>query len=472
MSDPEILDAETTAIATTPHRELAARRSNPLDMPNAALREVLAHQDENRRTLIEWVRSNLVEGVDYGRFFSKKRQEWSKNFLWKAGAEKICGMLRVTPVFPRLNEYEDRVVKGETIEHLIIRCELIDAAGNMVSEGIGARALKQDYGDLNKAFKMALKSAHIDATLRMGGLSEVFTQDQEDVEKQEERSNGDAPKAPVWVLDLWGRASKAGVTPDAWQAARKDAGIDDWHGAKAGQIASLYGKAKALIKAAEAESGEQLPEDPPKQTRQQKTSAADDPNVVALRQVFADMKEAGSDDDSTLSLWSANGISDPRCGGVTAEDVEKARNVLADYIAEQEAQVPACDHPNAELIPHTNTKKCPDCGATWVDNAAAKRTEASGKQQSLLDQPEAPAPEMASSECLYDLRMYAWIRMAINVDRDLVQTMKPASGNWKLKELEDLTKEQATKCWAWIAKKHPPKDDEQQELLDKWVAAE
>ena len=43
-----------------------------------------------------------------------------------------------------------------------------------------ARSLAQDQGDLNKCLKMAEKSAHIDATLRMGGLSEVFTQDTED----------------------------------------------------------------------------------------------------------------------------------------------------------------------------------------------------------------------------------------------------------------------------------------------------
>ena len=49
------------------------------------------------------------------------------------------------------------------------------------ADGVGARSLKQDYGDINKSLKMAEKSAHIDATLRMAGLSEVFTQDIEDM---------------------------------------------------------------------------------------------------------------------------------------------------------------------------------------------------------------------------------------------------------------------------------------------------
>jgi hypothetical protein len=63
----------------------------------------------------------------------------------------------------------------------MVRCELKDAAGRVLAEGVGARSLKQDYGDLNKCLKMAEKSAHIDAVLRLAGLSEVFTQDLEDL---------------------------------------------------------------------------------------------------------------------------------------------------------------------------------------------------------------------------------------------------------------------------------------------------
>ena len=56
----------------------------------------------------------------------------------------------------------------------------------MVADGVGARIIAQDNGDINKALKMAEKSAHIDATLRMAGLSEVFTQDIEDMMQQRE----------------------------------------------------------------------------------------------------------------------------------------------------------------------------------------------------------------------------------------------------------------------------------------------
>ena len=43
--------------------------------------------------------------------------------------------------------------------------------------------MDKDKGDINKSLKMAEKSAHIDATLRIAGLSEIFTQDLEDMLK-------------------------------------------------------------------------------------------------------------------------------------------------------------------------------------------------------------------------------------------------------------------------------------------------
>ena len=63
---------------------------------------------------------------------------------------------------------------------------IVDASNRIIADGVGARLLSQDNGDINKSLKMAEKSAHIDATLRMAGLSEVFTQDIEDMVKQRE----------------------------------------------------------------------------------------------------------------------------------------------------------------------------------------------------------------------------------------------------------------------------------------------
>jgi hypothetical protein len=72
----------------------------------------------------------------------------------------------------------------------------MSADGTVVADGIGARSAEQDYGDLNKALKMACKSAHIDATLRMAGLSEIFTQDLEDM-PPENVGGGSEPSRPA-----------------------------------------------------------------------------------------------------------------------------------------------------------------------------------------------------------------------------------------------------------------------------------
>jgi hypothetical protein len=161
-----------------------------LDIKPSLFKAGLERRKKNRDTLIDWVREALVEGTDFGRIHVVKRDvcdrgKWcendyhfSKPSLWKAGAEKISGMLGLRVAWPTLRDYEDRVIRGEDIKEILLRCELTNADGLVVAEGIGGR--KND-GDLNKALKMAKKSGQIDAVLNVGGLSEVFTQDLEDM---------------------------------------------------------------------------------------------------------------------------------------------------------------------------------------------------------------------------------------------------------------------------------------------------
>lgn len=163
--------------------------ASPLDASPEAFRSALARRGDNRQALMKWIRESLVRDVDFGKIHIVKRSEcskgkfcenprhFSKDCLFKPGAEKIAGMLGVTPTFPTLHEYEKAALEGRELKQIILRCHMVDASGRIVADGIGARSLEQDYGDINKALKMCSKSAHIDATLRMAGLSEVFTQD-------------------------------------------------------------------------------------------------------------------------------------------------------------------------------------------------------------------------------------------------------------------------------------------------------
>jgi hypothetical protein len=177
----------------TPQENLPA--VNPLDMPIGEFRSGLARRGENRKALIEWVRSALVDGVDFGSITFKGRA--SKPTLRKPGAEKICGMLGVTAVFPTLERYEEAALKGVAVNQIILRCHLQLIDGRVVADGIGARSLDQDGGDMNKALKMAAKSAMIDATLRMAGLSEIFTQDLEDMPPKSDEDG--IPSGPEFI---------------------------------------------------------------------------------------------------------------------------------------------------------------------------------------------------------------------------------------------------------------------------------
>jgi hypothetical protein len=164
---------------------------NPLDIATTEFNDSLNRRSENRDLLMQWIKNALVDKTDYGSVPTKRGP--SKPSLRKPGAEKICGMLGLAVQFPTLDQYERAAVNGTEIKQIILRCELVDSYGCIVASGIGARNISQDYGDLNKALKMAAKSAQIDATLRCAGLSEIFTQDLEDMPPIE----GDAPAAEM-----------------------------------------------------------------------------------------------------------------------------------------------------------------------------------------------------------------------------------------------------------------------------------
>ena len=183
-----------TATTAAAHTAITA---SPLDLPAEQFRSGLERRKENRRLLMTWLREALVDGIDFGRIHITSRDRcqfaragrakecpdsahWSKPSLFKPGAEKITGMLGMTVHYPSLPAYEQAALSKNDISLILLRCELHDAQGRVVAEGVGARSLSQDYGDVNKSLKMAEKSAHIDATLRLAGLSEVFTQDLED----------------------------------------------------------------------------------------------------------------------------------------------------------------------------------------------------------------------------------------------------------------------------------------------------
>jgi len=191
-------ETEDTAIVT----QQSAVSGSPLDLPTKVFEASLERRGQNREILIKWIRGSLVEDVDYGSIMIGGRK--SRPSLFKTGAQKIVGKLGVVATFPNLYKYEDAVLDGKLINQIILKCELVNPNGEAVATGVGARIVEEDGGDLNKALKMAKKSALIDATLDLGGLSEVFTQDIENMnlaDKKYDGANAPAAKYPAPETD-------------------------------------------------------------------------------------------------------------------------------------------------------------------------------------------------------------------------------------------------------------------------------
>lgn len=160
-------ESESTEIAAVAEQSPVERNVGWMDQSTEVVAAVLERRGANRAKLIEWVRANLKEGSDYGVIKQRKS-------LWKAGAEKISGMLGLQVSWPDLHEELDRLRGG--VEIMFLSCELL-RDGIVQAQGAGARRVNDDDGDWNKAIKMCKKSAMIDAVLNVAGLSEVFTQD-------------------------------------------------------------------------------------------------------------------------------------------------------------------------------------------------------------------------------------------------------------------------------------------------------
>ncbi len=210
---PQVGEAESPRLKALPSVTIEAAYSpiaaaSPFDLPIEVFAAGLERRRQNRHAIMNWLREALVEGIDYGRIHMAGKDKcvyarsgqaelcqtpghWSGPSLFKTGAEKICGMLGITVHFPKLDDYERAALDGLSLRQIILRCELRDGQGHTVAEGVGARNLQQDYGDLNKSLKMAEKSALIDATLRLAGLSEVFAQDLEIAEIPMTAMSGD-----------------------------------------------------------------------------------------------------------------------------------------------------------------------------------------------------------------------------------------------------------------------------------------
>jgi len=167
-----------------PQKNLIGNSINP-----AELEKMLEVQKTNRKLLLEYAEGQLKEGSDYHLIKGKKS-------LGKPGAEKFCSLFNITIGKPEVDQDTFERLPQEVKDKgaIILRVELF-RNGEYIGSGVGARTLTQDAGDLNKAMKMAKKSAIIDAVLSTFGLSDLFTQDIEDMSHISQGGSGSDSKS-------------------------------------------------------------------------------------------------------------------------------------------------------------------------------------------------------------------------------------------------------------------------------------
>jgi hypothetical protein len=190
------LAQRTLAMMRTPHEEPPAVETQGEDAPavdaiplavvpvgaapltaTATLAASLDAWTAQRALITQFIQRHFRDGVDFYSLNIGGRG--TKPSLAKAGAEKFLGLFHLHATFRKDDETWEML--GRPVGVLCYRCELHTSSGEVVGEGRGCRDVKKDSGDANKAIKMGQKSSLIDAVLRTGALSEVFTQDVEDM---------------------------------------------------------------------------------------------------------------------------------------------------------------------------------------------------------------------------------------------------------------------------------------------------
>lgn len=153
---------------------------------------LIAVETKNRELITEYIKSQMVEGIDYGKIHVVSKDKcpkqsncndpwhYSKDTLFKGGAEKFTSLFKLKPQFERDDATWE--VMGKKVGLFCFICKLINGNGDVVAEGRGACDVMEKYGAVNNALKIAEKRAQTDAVLRHGGLSSFFTQDLDDTE--------------------------------------------------------------------------------------------------------------------------------------------------------------------------------------------------------------------------------------------------------------------------------------------------
>ena len=153
-----------------------------MDIIDSVNLNTLGEQIKKINEFQKLVHSNMLPAQDYGIVPGT-----SKPTLLKPGAEKLCMLMGLRSEFEIIDSTRD-FEKG--FFQYQVRCKLL-RGDVIITEGLGScntkesKYKKQDaFSVENTVMKMAKKRSLVDAALMVGSLSNIFTQDIEDVDME------------------------------------------------------------------------------------------------------------------------------------------------------------------------------------------------------------------------------------------------------------------------------------------------
>lgn len=144
----------------------------PKKKGEVAIKDGIDNLLASREYFIQQVLPILKENQDFYEIKGKKS-------LAKGGAEKLASIFKLTAKFEIDNEVKQAL--GDIAGLVAFKC-FLNKGKEFIGQGGGADTLSRNQNDPNKTIKMAQKRAYVDAVIRATGLSDIFTQDIEDME--------------------------------------------------------------------------------------------------------------------------------------------------------------------------------------------------------------------------------------------------------------------------------------------------
>jgi hypothetical protein len=221
LAGDSVLEARELAAIPTQFHENRSLSHMVMTLPVEDQNRFLGEYKERRDNFREWLLSQMIEGVHFG-FAPTTEPKWaeqdgvrgvnvwnsktSKNifipeYQWKpkpmlyaAGADFLCDLLVMQSRFEMDMQAWEQL--GKPVGCFVVKCTLVNDAGEILATGRGARKVGQKGGDENNAIKMAQKSAKVDAVISCKGLRDLFVQDGPPKDPNENpEKNLNAPKA-------------------------------------------------------------------------------------------------------------------------------------------------------------------------------------------------------------------------------------------------------------------------------------